>query len=171
MTTDEQLKTLLSPGNRLGENTFPAVLRWVKVLSVDAGEKTMDVQGISDELEYFGIELGAGSVILYPTIDTLCLIGMVEGLETNGFLISATKVDKIEVTASTEIILNGGTLGGLVKVEELTDAVNAMVDTFNKHTHSIAGVQLGSGSVTSVKTQSEMQKLNRSKIENDKVKQ
>lgn len=170
MTEDEQLKALLS-GNRATENVLPAILRWVEVISVNEEEKTMDAKGVSDELEYFDIELGSGSVILYPAGGSLCLIGIVEGMETNGFLISAMEVDRIEVTASTEIILNGGTLGGLVKVQELTDAVNAMVNTFNEHTHNIAGVQPGSGNVTSVKPLSGMQKLERSSIENEKVKQ
>lgn len=170
MTTDEELRILLS-GNRAGKETFEATLRWVEVISVNEEEKTMDAKGIMDELEYYNIQLGAGSIVIYPAVGALCLVGIVEGLESNCFLISATEVDKIEVIASTGIILNGGTLGGMVKVKELTDAVNAMVDTFNKHTHSIVGVQPGSGNVTSVKPLSEMQKLNRSKIENEKVKQ
>lgn len=170
MTTDEELKAILL-GNRAGGNTSSACLRWVEVLSIDGDEKTMDAKGVSDELEYFNIELGSGSVILYPAAGSICLIGIVEGMETNGFLISATEVEKIEVTASTEIILNGGTLGGLVKVQELTDAVNKMVDTFNGHTHEIAGVQPGSGKVTSIKPLSGMQKLDKSSIENEKIKQ
>lgn len=170
MTIDEELKAKLL-GNRPEGNTPSATLRWVEVLSVDADEKTMDAKGVSDGLEYFDIELGSGSVILYPIAGSLCLIGIVEGMETNGFLISATEVEKIEVTASTEITLNGGTLGGLVKVKELTDAVNKMVDTFNGHTHDIAGVQPGSAKVTSIKPLSGMQKLERSSIENEKVKQ
>lgn len=170
MTSDEQLKILFS-GNKATDNALPAMLRWVEVISVNAEERTMVAKGVSDGLEYFDIELGSGSVILYPAGGSLCLIGMVEGMETNGFLISATEVEKIEVTATTEIVLNGGTLGGLVKVKELTDAVNKMVDTFNGHTHEIAGVQPGSSKITSIQPLSGMQKLERSSIENEKIKQ
>lgn len=131
MTADEELKAFLS-GNRATENALPAMLRWVEVVSVNADEKTMDAKGVSDELEYFDIELGSGSVILYPAGGSLCLIGIVEGMETSGFLISATEVEKIEVTATTEIILNGGTLGGLVKVKELTDRLNLIEKDINK---------------------------------------
>lgn len=167
MTIDEELKAKLL-GNRPEGNTPSATLRWVEVVSVDADEKTMDAKGVSDGLEYFDIELGSGSVIPYPIAGSLCLIGIVEGMETNGFLISATEVEKIEVTASTEIVLNGGTLGGLVKVQELTDAVNKMVDTFNGHTHTITTPH-GAGSATA--PTSSMEKLKRSSIENEKVKQ
>lgn len=139
MTTDEELKTLLLAGIRSGDNALSAILRWVEVISVDADEKTMDAKGVSDGLEYFNIELGAGSVILYPTVGTLCLIGMVEGLETSCFLVSATEVDKVEVTSSTEIILNGGTLGGLVKVQELTDRLNLIEKDINSLKQKLSG--------------------------------
>lgn len=167
MTIDEELKAKLL-GNRTEGNTLAATFRWVEVVSVNMDEKTMDAMGVSDGLEYFDIELGSGSVILYPAGGSLCLIGIVEGMETSGFLISATKVEKIEITASTEIILNGGTLGGLVKVQELTDAVNAMVDTFNGHTHTISTPH-GAGSATA--PTSSMKKLKLSSIENEKIKQ
>lgn len=167
MTADEELKALLS-GNRATENALPAMLRWVEIISVNAEEKTMDAKGVSDGLEYFDIELGSGSVILYPADGSLCLIGMVEGMETNGFLISATEVEKIEIAATTEIVLNGGTLGGLVKVKELTDAINKMVDTFNEHTHTITTPHgPGSAEVPA----SGMPKLERRSIENEKIKQ
>lgn len=167
MTIDEELKAKLL-GNRPEGNTPSATLRWVEVVSVDTDEKTMDAMGVTDELEFFGIQLGSGSVILYPAGGSLCLIGIVEGMETSGFLISATEVEKIEITASTEIILNGSTLGGMVKVQELTDAVNKMVDTFNSHTHTITTPH-GPGSATA--PTGSMQKLERSSIENEKIKQ
>ena len=40
------------------------------------------------------------------------------------------QVDEIE-----KIIVNGGELGGLVKIQELTDKINALVEAFNSHTH------------------------------------
>ena len=138
MTIDEELKAKLS-GNRPEGNTPSATLRWVEVVSVDADEKTMDAKGVSDGLEYFDVEVGSGSVILYPIAGSLCLIGIVEGMETNGFLISATEVEKIEITASTEIILNGGTLGGLVKAQELTDRINLIEKDINSLKQKLAG--------------------------------
>lgn len=60
-------------------------------------------------------------------------------METNGFLISATEVEKIEITASTEIILNGGTLGGLVKAQELTDRLNLIEKDINSLKQKLAG--------------------------------
>lgn len=41
------------------------------------------------------------------------------------------------------IVFNAGSLGGLVKVNELTDKINALIDAFNNHTHTImsGGIQ------------------------------
>lgn len=177
MTTDEELKSILL-GNRAGGNTSSACLRWVEVLSVDENEKTMDAKGVSDELEYFNIELGSGSVILYPSAGSICLIGIVEGMETNGFLISATEVEKIEVTASTEIILNGGTLGGLVKVQELTDKLNLIEKDINKLKQGFSSwapsPQDGGKALKTALTSYFGSKLTETKvedIENEKIKQ
>lgn len=42
---------------------------------------------------------------------------------------------KVELTAD-EIVFNGGGLGGLVQIADITAKLNALVDTFNSHTHS-----------------------------------
>lgn len=44
--------------------------------------------------------------------------------------------DKVEIS-SPEISFNSGSLGGLVKIKELTDKLNALIDAFNGHTHQI----------------------------------
>lgn len=178
MTTDEELKALLTSGGRGSDNAPSAGLRWVKVTSVDEEEKTMDAKGVSDELEYFDIELGSGSVILYPAVGSLCLIGIVEGMETNGFLISATEVEKIEVAASTEIILNGGTLQGLVKVKELTEKLNLIEKDINKLKQGFSSwapkPQDGGASLQTALASYFSSKLTETKIEdieNEKIKQ
>lgn len=43
------------------------------------------------------------------------------------------QVDEVE-----SITINGGELGGLIKIQELTDKINALVDKFNSHTHTLA---------------------------------
>lgn len=63
--------------------------------------------------------------------------------------------DKVKLSVSDnevrldadQITLNGGSLGGLVKIEELTAKVNELIDTFNSHTHPgvITAVSGGSG--------------------------
>lgn len=53
------------------------------------------------------------------------------GQETDAFLISADEVD--------EIVLNGGTLGGLVKVGELTERLNLIEKDINSLKQKLSG--------------------------------
>ena len=164
MTTDEQLRNLIVRGT-----PTKATLHWAEVIHVDEDNGTMDVKGISDELEYYDVSLGCGSVILIPETGSLCIIAVVEGVDTECLLISAEKVERIKVTASAEIVFNDGKLGGLVKVQELTDVINGVIDKFNTHTHNIVGVKTGSGAVTAPPPSAKMNELERSLIENKSI--
>lgn len=42
----------------------------------------------------------------------------------------------VELSADT-ITLNGGELGGMIKIKELTAKINALINAFNDHTHQI----------------------------------
>jgi hypothetical protein len=134
MTTDEQLRNLMSRNT-----TMKATLHWVEVLHIDEDNGTMDVKGVSDDLEYYDVSLGCGSVVLVPEKGSLCVIAVIEGVDTECLLISCEKVERIKVKASTEIVFNDGNQGGLVKVQELTDVLNDIVMGFNMHTHLTIG--------------------------------
>lgn len=133
MTEDEILKDLLTRNN----GQTKAVLKWAEVISIDAEQKLMDVKAVSDGLEIYDVQLGTGSVILYPKVGSLCIVGLLEGLDTDAILISAAEVDKMEITAQTEISLNGGSNGGLINIGALTEKINALIDKFNGHTHQV----------------------------------
>ena len=114
-------------------------LRWVVCKSVDWSNKTMDAVGVSDELEYYDIELGAGVIDVQPVVDSTCLIGIVEGEEANGFLLVASEAERIEIKANTLIEFNGGTLGSLVKIEALKNKLNALEQDINSLKTAISG--------------------------------
>lgn len=134
MTTDDQLREIINRRNKV-----TASLHWVIVLNVDEKNGTMDVKGVSDDLEYYDVSLGCGSVVMIPEKGSLCVIAILEGVDTETLLISADKVERIKVNASTEIVFNEGKMGGLVKVQELTEVLNSIVMAYNFHTHSIIG--------------------------------
>lgn len=166
MTLDEELKQAMTriPGQK------KATLVWVEVLSVNIDEKTIDAKGVSDGLEFYDIQLGAGSVILYPKTGSICLVGIVEGQSSDAFLISATEVDKMEITASAEIVINGGGNGGLINIGTLTDKINELVRTFNTHTHQVSTT--GSASAqqgTAAPVTSKASELNKKDYEDTKV--
>ena len=154
MTTDEQLRDALE---KWREGVRQAQLRWVTVDTVDKDNGTMDVTGVIDRLEYYDVQL-------------TCLVGIVEGQETDAFLISANEVD--------EIVLNGGTLGGLVKVGELTERLNLIEKDINSLKQRLSGwtpVPNDGGSALktalSSYTSESLKETQVGDIENEKVKQ
>lgn len=166
MTTDEQLRNLMSRNAPM-----KATLHWVEVIEVNEDNGTMDVKGVSDELEYYDVSLGCGSVVLVPEKGSLCTIAILEGVDTECLLISAERVERVKVKASTEIVFNEGKLGGLVKVQELTDIINGVIDKFNSHTHNVAGVTPGSGTVIAPAPINKISKMDRETIENKSIMQ
>ena len=164
MTTDEQLRKIIN--RRTPTN---ATLHWVEVMEVNEETGTMDVKGIADDLEYYDVSLGCGSVVLVPEKGSLCTIAILEGVDTECLLISAERVERVKVKASAEIVFNEGKLGGLVKVQELTDVINGVIDKFNSHTHNIVGVKTGSSAVTAPPPTGTIKSLERSLIENKSI--
>lgn len=49
--------------------------------------------------------------------------------------------ERIEA-AAPKIVLNGGDLGGLVNVGQITDKINDLIEAFNTHTHTIPSGQV-----------------------------
>jgi hypothetical protein len=108
------------------EGARQAQLRFVICKSVDWGEKTMTATGVSDDVDYEGVQLGFGYVDIKPKPDTVCLIGILEGKEALTFLVNAEEVELVEVKAGT-VIFNGGELG-FVKSDALVRKLNALED-------------------------------------------
>jgi len=167
MTTDEQLRDAFE---RRINGAKQAQLRWVTVDKVDKENKAMDVTGVIDHLEYYNVQLGMGALYIYPKPGTTCLVGIIEGQETDAFLISAEEVD--------EIVLNGGTLGGLVKVGELTDRLNLIekdINSLKQKLSSWTPVKNDGGSalkaVLSSYTSESLKETQVKDIENERVKQ
>ncbi|MBQ9255012.1 MAG: hypothetical protein IJ180_09605 [Bacteroidales bacterium] len=76
----------------------------------------------------------------------------------------------IKVSEVESISVNGGKLGGLIKIDELTRKINSLIDTFNNHTHLVnttgsASKQSGTASATMNK----MESLNKSDYEDEKI--
>lgn len=140
-------------------NASQAQIRFVECTAVDWISKTMDAVGTGDETEYLDVSLGYGFIDVKPKIGAICLIGIVEGLETISFLINASEVELVEIK-SNNIVFNGGKNMGLVKIVELTEklnglakTVNTLISQYNGHRHLIntvgtASAQSGTSLVT-----------------------
>ena len=57
----------------------------------------MTVLSIDDDLEYYDVLLGLGSVNVKPKVGSNCLIGFINNSETLPFLIMADEVEEIDI--------------------------------------------------------------------------
>lgn len=104
----DKLKQTLS---ELQKNNTTTQTVWVEVKEVDWDEKTMVALGIDDELEYYDVLLGLGSVDVKPKVGSNCLIGFINNSETLPFLIMAEVVEEIDVKSEhCQLKVNDGFL-------------------------------------------------------------
>lgn len=73
-------------------------------------------------------------LLITPAVDSAVVLGSLSGDLTELVVLAIDKADRIEMTG--EVILNGGGLGGLINVGDLTTKLNELVQTFNTHTHT-----------------------------------
>lgn len=68
-------------------------------------------------------------ILLVPRVGTAVIVGSLSGDLSQLAVLSVDAVERIEI--------NGGRLGGLINIDALTDKINALVEAFNEHTHTI----------------------------------
>lgn len=145
-----------------GEN--PVETEVAKVLSADGAECT--VERVRDGMVISPVRLNAIStadkgIVVTPKTGTYVLVSRLG--ESGWFVTLCGEVEKITIDAETDIVINGGGYGGLIKIEDLIGSINNMVETFNNHTHTVAEVLAKQVDVP-------MQRLNRNDIENTHIK-
>lgn len=122
-----------------------------------------------------------------PKVGSYVLV-MLLGDATEGLVVATSGIERVvmrtgdvTVDVSAEgVVMNGGKLGGLIDIAKLTEKVNELVDTFNKHTHTIPSGKIATqGSATAQATvapvtvpavQSEAKKLSKGDYEDEVVK-
>lgn len=76
-----------------------------------------------------------GQLLVVPKVGSAVIVGSLSGDLAELAVLAIDKAESITLTATT-VTLNGGKLGGLVKVAELTQKLNELVQAFNGHTHT-----------------------------------
>lgn len=115
-----------------------------RVTAVDKDARTVDVQPLDGEAPLLGLNLqanqkGTVGLVQIPKIDSCVIVGTFTNYGGAGAVLLCDDVERIEATVgnySLEITdegisLNGGNLGGLVKVTELTQRLNAIERDLN----------------------------------------
>lgn len=157
MTIQEAIRKIAAAGAEL----------YCKVCTVDAVDekaRTVDCTPLDESAPLLGVNLQANQeseegIVLFPSIGSYVVVAFTE--PSVGLVVLAEKVDKIilkidntlaevgngqtsiavqdtTVKISPEgVIINGGGLGGMVKIQELTQKLNDFIVAFNNHTHEL----------------------------------
>ena len=111
----------------------PAPISVYQGIVVSVEETTCTVR--FGNMDVAGVRLRASEasddaqLLIVPRKDTAVIVGSLSGDLSQLAVLSVDAVDRIEI--------NGGKLGGLINIKDLTDKINELVDAFNKHTHTI----------------------------------
>lgn len=125
-------------------------IRICKVVAIDEDARTVDVEPIDEDAPVLGVNLQANQksrlgIVAYPKVGSWVTVGIIDNV--CGIVLLTDEVEKYEVVvgdmsivASEEgIVMNGGTLGGMVKVEDLVIRLNLIEEDINKLKTAIEG--------------------------------
>ena len=118
----DKLKITLS---ELQASKIPTQTVLVEVKEVNWDDRTMTVIGVDDELEYYDVLLGLGSVDVKPKVGSNCLIGFINNSETLPFLIMADEVEEIDIKTQFKVQLNISDKGILIEAMDKSININS----------------------------------------------
>lgn len=160
----------------------PDVSNIARVKSVNEQECTCTLED-EDGLPFYDVRLRPvtgknKSLLQIPKAGSLVLAMRIESSE-EWMVVACDQVEKLQlivgesqiVVTENDILMNGGTLGGLVKISELTAKLNEFINVFNTHSHIVATTGTAAAqSGTATPTQNIAQPLNKTDYEDQAVK-
>lgn len=102
-----------------------------------------------------------GLMVVTPMVGSAVIIGSLSGDLTE---LVVLQVDHVE-----SIVVNGGRLGGLINITQLTTKINELVEAFNAHTHQVTVSHPG-GTFTTIKPMQAAKRFDRGDYEDEKIK-
>jgi hypothetical protein len=155
-----------------------------QVNSIDGA--TCKVERVLDGKEFDGVRLNAhitvdSGLVTVPKTNSYVLVTEIDG--DKWFVSQFSEIDKITIDIDSEVVINGGENGGLIKIEELQSRLKALESKFNSHVHSgviiavaggsgapATGIAGNSGAPTSTSNEFQVQNSHPYNYENDKIK-
>lgn len=157
MTLKEAIRILAMSGAEL-------YCKICTVDSVDVEARTVDCTPIDESAPLVGVNLQASQdssvgVVLFPAVGSYVIVAFIT--PAVAAVVLCDKIDKAQlsigktqITVDAEVVdtslgdtsfritsegvqFNGGKLGGLLKIEQLTEKFNELIRAFNTHTHTI----------------------------------
>lgn len=121
------------------------------VTAVDAAARTVDCEPLDESAPLLGVNLQANQgltsgMVLIPKVGSYVIVALMND-GVNGCVIATEEVERMELVIGktsvlvTEdgIVLNGGNLGGMVKVEALTARLNGIEGSINELKAALSG--------------------------------
>lgn len=102
-----------------------------------------------------------GQMLVTPKVGTAVTIGSLSG--------DLSELVVLQVDHIDTIVVNGGRLGGLINIEQLTAKINALVEAFNNHTHQVTVSHPG-GTFLTVTPTGQASKFDRGDYEDETIK-
>jgi hypothetical protein len=161
-----------------GEQLYLSIAR---VDEVDEEARVITCTPIDDGAQLINVQLqgvtnGENGACIVPALGSEVVVGFLD--RDNAVVVLCSEVERVTLDVNDTIVINGGTNGGLVKIQELTDKVNDLVQAFNNHVHNgvIVAVSGGSGAPAvgtpgnSLKPTASASTFNKTDYENENVK-
>lgn len=161
---------------RILARTDSAFSQICTVDAVDEDARTVDCTPIDEGTPILGVNLqgnqvGDDGVVLFPAIGSYVVVSFIA--PCIAVVVATDTIDKIVVKigkttaqlvdgqidiavqdttakiTSDGVIINGGGMGGIVKIQDLTQKLNEFITAFNSHTHELpTGAVAVTGSAT-----------------------
>lgn len=111
-------------------------------------------------------------ILIVPKVGSAVTVGSLTGDYADMVVLQVDEADSV--------VINGGHLGGLINIEDLTSKINELIEAFNSHTHDIApgaiktvgtsAAQSNAGAVEVPKISKPARKLDRNDYEDNRIK-
>lgn len=110
-----------------------------KVLSADGETCCVEIDGlVLSDVQLRAVVNGEESgILITPKTGSYVTVADLSGDLTRIVMVGFSEVEKISIDTEADIVINGGSFGGLVKIEDLVGTLQHIVNTFNTHTHTV----------------------------------
>lgn len=179
MATEAEIRQRLQ---EMAGSYAPDVSNIAQVKSVNEEECTCTLVD-DDGQEFFEVRLRPvtgknKSLLQIPKEGSFVLAVRIESSE-EWMVVACDEVEKVQlivgkselIVTEDDILMNGGKLGGLIKISELTAKLNEFINVFNTHTHVVATTGTAvAQSGTAAPTQNIAKPFNKGDYEDETVK-
>lgn len=129
----DSVAEFLALTGRRGKQSIIIQTAYAVCKHVDWENKTMTAVGQSDDLEYYNVRLGNGSIVKKPKPGTLCLIGLIENQAANSFLVDAAEIEEIIITSGdSEVTIKEEGVKINRSGENMKSVLNDLIDKMNE---------------------------------------